>query len=113
MNRPLPWWRLAAAIFILGGMAVVLISLAPFYLRDWQLRNYARTLMNGPDVASLADSSLQQDVAGRAGQLGLPVAANNVQIAHEGNRTKMDVRYTVHFELYQVDLHFHTAAASK
>ena len=114
MNRPLPWWRLGAAILILGGMIVVLLSLAPFYLRDWQLRNYyARSLLRGAQLASLSDSSIEKDITGHAEELGLPVTANNLQIVREGGNVRMDLRYTVHFDFYQVDLHFHTAAGSK
>ena len=113
MNRRLPLWRLALAILILGGMAAVLLSLAPFYVKDWQLRNYMRTLLSGPRIASLSDLSLARDVTGRAGELGLPVTASDVQIGRDGGRIRMDIRYTVHFDLYQVDLHFHSNAASR
>lgn len=113
MNRRLPLWRLAAAIFILGGMAVVLLSLTPFYVEDWQLRNYVRGVMHGPQLASLSDATLEKDVTSRAQALGLPVTANNLLIVHKAGTVNLDIRYTVHFNLYQVDLHFHTAAANR
>ncbi len=111
MNHKLPFWRLILAILILGGSAAVLLSLAPLYLRDWQLRNYLRDEARNPEIVSMADSALRSKIVAQAHNLGLPVTAPDVLITRNRTNVKMEIRYTVSFELYQVDLHFHSSAS--
>ncbi len=106
----LPIWRLTLAILILGGAAAVLLSLAPLYLKDWQLRNYLRDEARNPEIVTMTDTALQAQIAGHAQNMGLPVTAPDVQITRGKDKIKMEIRYTVSFQLYQVDLHFHSSA---
>jgi hypothetical protein len=109
----LPAWRLVAAILILGGMAVVLLSLAPIYLRDWQFRNYLRDLAGNQEIVAMTDESARATIANRAQTMGVPISAHDVQIAHGNGKVRMEVRYTVHFRFSQVDLHFHPTASTR
>jgi hypothetical protein len=113
----LPTWRLIAAVLVLGGMAFVLLSLAPVYLKDLEFQRSVRTFASQPAIVSMTDEGIRGAVMSRAEALGLPVLASNVQIIHdqsgrERGKVKIQLKYAVHFELYQVDLHFHTSAAS-
>jgi hypothetical protein len=51
----------------------------------------------------------------RAGELDLPVKADNVQIDRLGDGLRIDVRYFVRVSLpfYTVDLHFYPGAGSR
>lgn len=109
----LPAWRLAAAVLILGGMVLVLVSLAPVYLKDYELKRYFRDLAARQNAAAMTDEALRRSLAGKAGELGLPLLPGDVRIAREGGRLKMEMRYAVHFQLYQVDLHFHASATGR
>lgn len=108
----LPPWRLVAAVLMLGAMAFVLLSLAPLYLKDLEFQRSVRTFASQPAIVSMTDEGIRREVMSRAGALGLPVLANNVQITHASGKVRIQLKYAVHFELYQVDLHFHTSAAS-
>ena len=102
----LPLWRLIAAILVLAAMAVVLLTLAPVYLEDYQLRQYIRTVVRAPNTP---DETLRAEVLARARQLDLPVQPGDVQISHPDGKLKLQLKYAVQmdFPLYQVDLHFH------
>jgi hypothetical protein len=103
----LPLWRLVAAILVLLTMAVVLVSIAPVYIENFQLRQYIRTLTRGEGSAAVTDEALRAAVLMRAKQLDLPVAAEDVRITRQGGKPHVDLRYAVQidFPLYQVDLH--------
>ncbi len=109
----LPAWRLAAAVLILGGMCAVLISLAPFYLKDFQLKGFLRDLAARPNAAAYSDVALENNIATRAQQLGLPVGPDQIQITRTAGKVRMETKYAVHFQFYEVDLHFHDSAASR
>lgn len=119
MTRPadgaLPFWRLIAGILVLLAMASVLVALAPVYFEDYQLRQYIRSEVRGPNIAAMADDALRSAVLARAQQLNLPVAASDVQIAHADGKVEVRLKYAVQvdFPLYQVDLHFHPGASSR
>jgi hypothetical protein len=94
-------------------MAFILLSLAPVYLKDLEFQRSVRAFTARPAINSLTDDGIRSEVTSRAGALGLPVLASNVQIIRDGPKVKIQLKYAVHFELYQVDLHFHTTAASR
>jgi hypothetical protein len=100
----LPLWRLIAAIFVLLGMAGILLALAPVYFEDYQLRRYIRSLS-----PATSDETLRADILARARQLDLPVQPSDVQIEHPDGKLHVQLKYAVQmdFPLYQVDLHFH------
>ena len=109
----LPAWRLAAGLFILGSLLVALLSLGPVYLRDWQLKAYLREAAKKPEIATMTDAAIASQIAGRAHELDLPVSASDVQVTHVGAKAKIELRYVVRFQLYEVDLHFHSIAQSR
>src|SRR5712671_188411 len=93
--QKLPPWRLAAAIFMLCGMAVVLLSLAPVYLEDFRLQQFVRDLAARPDSKTTADDALRTTVLDRAHQLELPVAPDDVHITHPDGKLHLDMKYAV------------------
>lgn len=103
----LPLWRLIAAILVLSVMALVLISIAPVYIENYQLRRYVRTLTGAENAAAMTDDALRGSVLARAKQLDLPVAADDVRITRQNGKPRVQLRYAVQvdFPLYQVDLH--------
>lgn len=103
----LPLWRLIAAILVLFTMTAVLVSLAPIYIENFQLRRYVRTLTRAEGAPVLTDDALRAAIVTRAKQLDLPVAAEDVHITRQGGKPHIDLRYAVQidFPLYQVDLH--------
>jgi hypothetical protein len=107
----LPLWRLIAAILVLAAMAGVLLTLAPVYSEDYQLRQYVRSLVRTPNTS---DETLRAEVLARARQLDLPVEPGDVQISHPDGKLQLQLKYAVQmdFPLYQVDLHFHPGATS-
>jgi hypothetical protein len=109
----LPAWRLALGSFILGAMALVLLSLAPVYWKDWQLRNGLREFARQPAITSMQDGLIRTEVIREAYATGLPISAPDVQIHRQDGRVRVEVKYTVYFQSYQVDLHFHTTAVSR
>ncbi len=107
----LPLWRLIAAVLVLAAMAGILLSLAPVYFEDYQLKQYVRELARG---AKMPDEALRAAVLDRARRLDLPVQPGDIQIAHPQGRLQVQMKYAVQmdFRLYQVDVHFHTSAAN-
>jgi Domain of unknown function (DUF4845) len=110
----LPAWRLFAALFIFGGMVVVLLLLAPVYLENLRLGWYVRDLVHAPGAAVTPDETLRSSVLARARQLDLTVNPGDVQITRAGNTLQVQVKYAVvkDFRLYQVDVHFHPGASA-
>lgn len=109
----LPAWRLAAGILILAAMFSVLASLAPVYVADYQLKSYFRGVAARPDTLTTPDDALRATVVKRAVELGLPLTPADIRITRQDGKVQMEMRYAVHFRIYQVDLHFHTAAGSR
>ena len=110
----LPAWRLGGGIIIFGAMAVVLLLLAPVYMENLRLGWYMRDLAKAPASLGMQDETLRGDVLRRARQLDLPVGPGDLTITHSGGGLRMEAKYRVveDFGLYQVDVHFHPAAAS-
>jgi hypothetical protein len=104
-----------AAIFVLAGMAAVLLSLSPVYYEDYQLRQYVRSLTSAPQAATASDDALRTSIIARAHALDLPIRSEDVQISHAGGKLQIKVKYKVQmdFLLYQVDVHFQPIATSR
>ena len=105
-------WRLLSGASLLMALVAVLLSLAPLYLADFQFRRFLRQTVAGSGLDSLTEQALRQKLAGRAQELSLPLAENQIAITHPGGNTRVEMNYAVRrdFFLYQVDLHFHPAA---
>ncbi len=111
----LPWWRLILAVLVLGTMAAVLLSLMPVYFENYQLGQFVKQLVRGPDAP---DDALRAAVLKRARELDLPVDAGDIAITRsEGKSGKLRIqtKYKVQmdFLLYQVDLHPPANAAAR
>jgi hypothetical protein len=72
-------------------------------------------LTHSAEAREAADQALRDKVLKRAGELDLPVKADNVQIDRLGDGLRIDVRYFVRVSLpfYTVDLHFYPGAGSR
>jgi hypothetical protein len=112
-NQKLPLWRLIAGIFVLVAMAGILLSLAPVYFEDYQLRQYVRSLVSDPNTGP--DETLRSAVLARSRQLDLPIEPGDVGISHSDGKLQIQLKYAVQidFPLYQVELHFHPGATSR
>jgi hypothetical protein len=110
----LPLWRLIAAILVLAAMAGILLTLAPVYFEDYQLRQYIRSLVRAGNPIATPDETLRAKVLARAHQLDLPVEPGDVQISRPGGKLQLQLKYAVQLDypFYQVDLHFHPGASS-
>lgn len=95
-------------------MAGILLALAPVYFEDYELRQYVRSLVRGPNAAATPDEALRSAVLSRAHRLDLPVDSSDIQITHLNGKLRLQMKYAVQmdFPLYQVDLHFHPSATT-
>jgi hypothetical protein len=114
-DQKLPLWRLIAAILVLVAMVAVLLTLAPVYYEDFQLRQYIQTLTRGTSAATTQDEVLRAAVSDRGRQLDLPIRPEDIQISRTDGKLQVQIKYSVQmdFPLYQVDLHFHPSATSR
>ena len=108
-------WRLILGIAVLASLGLVLFSLGPIYLDDYRLKGYINSVATSAAAASMPDEAVRTTVTKRANQLDLPVQEGDVLVTHPGGKIAVDVKYVVavNFPLYNVDLHFHTAAAGR
>jgi hypothetical protein len=114
-NQKLPLWRLIAAVLVLAAMAGVLLTLAPVYYEDFQLRQYLKSLARDHRSATTPDETLRSNVVAQARQLDLAIRPEEVQISHPDGKLQLEIKYAVQMDLplYQVDLHFHPSATGK
>jgi hypothetical protein len=113
--NPVPRWRIAAAIAVLAALAGFGVLFTPVYVHNLELQQYVADLTHSAEARGAADQALRDKVLKRAGELDLPVKADNVQIDRLGDGLRIDVRYFVRVSLpfYTVDLHFYPGAGSR
>ena len=113
--KPVPRWRIAAAIAILAGLVFFLALFAPYYFRNLELQNYVSGLTHRADAVQRSDDALRSAVLDKGHELGLPVREDNVHIERQEAGLHIDVRYVVRVSLpwYTVDLHFYPGAGSR
>jgi len=113
----LPRWRIAAALLILGVMAVLFAVFTPIYIHNMKLQNYVAGLTHRADLQARSDDLVRTLVLDQAHKWKLPVVADNVLVsrAPDGTVQKVDVRYFVPVDLpgYTVKLHFYPGAGSR
>jgi hypothetical protein len=114
VNR-VPRWRIAASIIVLGVLGGFGVLFTPIYIHNLQLQQYVADLTHNAEAHSATDQSLRDNVLKKAGELDLPVKADNVHIDRVGDDLRIDVRYFVRvtLPLYTVDLHFYPGAGSR
>jgi hypothetical protein len=114
VNR-LPRWRIAAAIFILGGLAFFGAIFTPIYFHNLQLQNYVAGLTEQPGAQNQSEDALRAQVLEKARALDLPITPDNIKIYRSAEKLRIEVRYFVRVTLpgYTVDLHFYPGAGSK
>ena len=114
MNQ-VPRWRIAAAIAVLAALGGFTALFSPIYLHNLELQNYVADLTHNADAVRQGDEALRGNVLKKAGELNLPIKADNVHIQHLPDGLRIDVRYFVRVSLpfYTVDLHFYPGAGSR
>lgn len=113
--KPLPRWRIAAALVVVAGLALFGIKVIPIYIHNLQLQSFVGTLAARPESLSKEEGQLRSQVLEQAHALDLPVQPGDVQIVRGGGVLRIDVRYIVRVDLpgYTVDLHFYPGAGSR
>jgi hypothetical protein len=118
--KPVPRWRIAAAIAVMAILLGFGALVAPIYAHNLELQNYVAKITQNASPAlspngSPSDAILVQQVLDKARELNLPVMADNVHVIRSPEGTKVDVRYFVRVTLpgYTVDLHFHPGVGSR
>jgi hypothetical protein len=111
----LPRWRIAAAVLVLAGLALLAAKIGPLYIHNLALQKFAHDLAANPESRVKPDDLLRTQVLDQARALELPVKPDNVQIARTPEALRIDVRYIVRVDLpgYSVDLHFYPGASSR
>ena len=114
MNQ-VPRWRIAAAIAVLAALVGFTALFSPIYVHNLELQNYVAELTHNADAVRQDDDALRGNVLKKAGELDLPVKADNVHIERLPDGLRIDVRYFVRVSLpfYTVDLHFYPGAGSR
>jgi len=112
-----PRWRLVAAAGILAALVGLVAFLSPAYFHNLDLQSYVSSLTHDEAGRTASDETLRGEIVGKARQLGLPVAPENVHISRtvDGTLEHVDVRYFVDVNLpgYTVKLHFYPGAGSR
>jgi hypothetical protein len=113
--RPLPRWRIAAAVVILAGLVLFLATFAPYYLRNLKLQNFVSEITRRVENQTRSDDVLRTWVVEKARQLELPITEDEVHITHPLGGIRIDIRYFVKVDLpgYTVNLHFYPGAGSR
>ena len=113
--NPVPRWRIAAAIAVLAALAGFGALFTPIYLHNLELQRYVADLTRNVSTRAQSDDSVRDNVLKKAGELNLPVKADNVHIERTAENVRVDVRYFVRVSLpfYTVDLHFYPGAGSR
>ena len=113
--KPLPRWRIAAAIVVVAALAVFGLKIGPIYIHNLQLQSFVGALTARSENLSQADAQLRAAVLERARTLDLPVTAGDIKIVRRPDSVRIDVRYIVRVDLpgYTVDLHFYPGAGSR
>jgi hypothetical protein len=113
--RPVPRWRIAAALAVLAALLGFGVLFTPIYVDNLKLQSFVAEITRRADSQTQTDEALRQTVVTRAMELDLPVKADNVQINRSSESLRIDVRYFVRVNLpgYTVDLHFYPGAGSR
>jgi hypothetical protein len=112
---PVPRWRIAAALLVLGALLGFGAMFAPIYADNLKLQSYVEEITRRVDIQNQPDETLRQKVLNKAHELDLPVKADNVHIVRSPEGLRIDVRYFVRVTIpgYTVDLHFYPGAGSR
>ena len=112
--RPVPRWRIAAAILVIAGLVGLAAMLAPVYIHNLELQNFVSDLASRSDTPAKSDDLLRTWVVDKAHDLDLPIKPESVRILRSSEGMRIDVRYQVRVDIpgYTVNLHFYPGAGS-
>jgi hypothetical protein len=107
--------RQAAGVAVLAILVFLGVRLIPIYIHNQQLQQFVEDVTHRAAAPTSSDDVLRSWVLAKAGDLELPVVADNVHIQRSADRVRIDVRYfvRVNLPLYTVDLHFYPGAGSR
>jgi hypothetical protein len=107
--------RQAAGVAVLAILVFLGIRLIPIYYHNQELQQFVEDVTHRAAAPTSSDDVLRSWILDKAGELELPVVADNVRIQRTSDRVQIDVRYFVRVDLplYTVDLHFYPGAGSR
>jgi hypothetical protein len=102
-------------VAVLAILVFLGIRLIPIYYHNQELQQFVEDVTHRAAAPTSSDDVLRSWILDKAGELELPVAADNVRIQRTSDRLHIDVRYVVRVDLplYTVDLHFYPGAGSR
>ncbi len=108
MNRA----RQLLAVALLAVFGYVTAGLLPAFWNNLRLQRYVEALTHSAEVRTQPADAIRSQVVQRAGELGLPVAASDVQVERTETALRVSIRYVmpVRFPGYVVKLHFSPGA---
>ena len=107
--------RQAAGVAVLAILVFLGIRLIPIYYHNQELQQFVEDVTHRAAAPTSSDDVLRSWILDKAGELELPVVADNVHIQRTSDRVHIDVRYVVRVDLplYTVDLRFYPGAGSR
>ena len=107
--------RTIVTLAVLAGVAYVAAKTLPFYVANYQLQDYIRQLAVQATIQRTPAETLQQNIVGRANDLGLGVKNDDVKVTAVNGNVNINVDYQVPVALgsYVVYLHFTPSAANR
>jgi len=101
----------AKAIFALAFLAAVIFScfkIIPVYVDNYQLQDYIQNQTPFWLTQRVPADAIRNNILGKAQELGLPLAAEQVNVEASGSRVSVHIDYIVPVDLkvYTLRLHF-------
>ncbi|MGH9405528.1 MAG: hypothetical protein ACRD3D_06795 [Terriglobia bacterium] len=94
--------KLVVTLVILAALAYAALQVLPPYVHNYELRDYANSLVLEAVSNRIAPNEIPADLAGRAAALNLPVDAQAVAVTSSGSEVSVHVAYTapVNFRIW-------------
>lgn len=106
----------AKAIFALAFLAAVIFScfkIIPVYVDNYELQDYIRNQTPFWLTQRVPADAIRKNILGKAEELGLPLAAEQVNVEATGSRVSVNIDYTVSVDLKVYILHLHFTPSSE
>jgi hypothetical protein len=106
----------AKAVFALAFLAAVIFScfkIIPAYVDNYQLQEYIQKETPFWLTQRVPVETIRNNILGKAQDLGLPLAAEQVDVEASGSRLSVNIDYTVPVDLKVYTLRLHFAPSSE
>jgi len=101
------------AIAFLAAVVFACIKIIPVYVNKLQFQDYLQNQTPFWLTQRTPAEAIRSNVVGKADELGLPIAAEQVKIDATANRVSINVDYTVPVDLKVYTLQLHFTASSE